>query len=492
MEPDEEDVFHSLCDNNERLLKEMNVYLASISTTPDVSIKTTSGNVGPKVIDRFDVEEGAGNTNRNKLLDSATGGETDDDSLVAMAQQMDAASIISDPLDKGYASSSHLPLSPRMEISAGMEEMLAQFTNSDPSIKKTKLHERFNSSDSFITRPTSTLHTPNNVPPLRSPNPKQMKTHSPVSTYPTSLSFDKYTSKSDMKRDNSPPTTNILPFPSFENVKQQRRLSLERLSDMQVSAANVSLQQEKKRTKSASKYKEKNRRKDYDLPLKRVIPPSTLSERESTAFIDTNANNLRKKGWPKKQPPNKDRDSDDEMCGVGINTRVHDEKEKKCKTSKEKRHRHLEKRQHQNESKSTSNTARRSKGKNNSRRRGEGQSDKSKPHSEERRNHKTHRRMGTSQSRNNVDSERVQTRANSSSPNNYSRRQSDGDNHSTYDSDDETQFFYESTDDDGGEEGEVDSEDDMKAVGTSVVDAVKDLNERSAVAKVKSLFKLHH
>ena len=46
------------------------------------------------------------------------------------------------------------------------------------------------------------------------------------------------------------------------------------------------------------------------------------------------------------------------------------------------------------------------------------------------------------------------------------------------DSDTQTQFFYESTDD----------EEELGAVGTSVADAVKDLNEKRAVTKVKHLF----
>ena len=44
---------------------------------------------------------------------------------------------------------------------------------------------------------------------------------------------------------------------------------------------------------------------------------------------------------------------------------------------------------------------------------------------------------------------------------------------------DTTQFFYESTDDD---------EEELGAAGTSVADAVKDLNEKRVVTKVKNLF----
>ncbi|KAL7517059.1 hypothetical protein ACHAWX_002014 [Stephanocyclus meneghinianus] len=55
---------------------------------------------------------------------------------------------------------------------------------------------------------------------------------------------------------------------------------------------------------------------------------------------------------------------------------------------------------------------------------------------------------------------------------------------SVYDSDCNTEFFYESTDDDGffsqGEEG-------LPAVGTSVLKAVEDLNSKSAVYKMKNL-----
>ena len=56
---------------------------------------------------------------------------------------------------------------------------------------------------------------------------------------------------------------------------------------------------------------------------------------------------------------------------------------------------------------------------------------------------------------------------------------------SNYDSDEDTQVFYESTDD------EFDSDDDeLVAVGTSVADAVQDLNNKRAVTKVKNLFGL--
>ena len=61
------------------------------------------------------------------------------------------------------------------------------------------------------------------------------------------------------------------------------------------------------------------------------------------------------------------------------------------------------------------------------------------------------------------------------------------DDNSTYDSDDHTQIFYESTDDD--EDGfDSFTEDELPAVGTSVSDAVKDLNNNRTVTKVKNLF----
>lgn len=60
---------------------------------------------------------------------------------------------------------------------------------------------------------------------------------------------------------------------------------------------------------------------------------------------------------------------------------------------------------------------------------------------------------------------------------------SEHDDLSVYDSDEETQVFYESTDDDSdlGEEA-------LAGAGTSVADAVKGLNNQRAVAKVKNLF----
>jgi len=59
----------------------------------------------------------------------------------------------------------------------------------------------------------------------------------------------------------------------------------------------------------------------------------------------------------------------------------------------------------------------------------------------------------------------------------------ESDDHSSYDSDEQTQIFYESTDDE-----EFSSEEELVAVGTSVADAVKDLNDKRAVTKVKNLF----
>lgn len=497
MEPNEEKVFHSLCSNNERLMREMNDYLASISNTPDVSIKTGHEKLASENEDSFDDDdddEGTRRmrrTRRNNHIDSATGGETDDDSLVAMALHMDAASVISGPLEKGYYS--HVPPSPRMEISARMEEMLAQFTNSDPSIKDT-MNERFNHSDPSTTK--SSLHS-QNIPPSRS-YPMEMETQPPASQSPSTQRFDKTKCKS--LKDPTPPAANILPFPSFGNMHERRRLSLERMSDVEASTMNASMQHGRKTTRSVSKYNEPALRKNEDVSEKHNLSsPSAYSKRESTGSKTADTNIRQRKGWHKKTI--QERGSDDEMCGVGINTRVHDEEhngsKKSSKNSKNKRdHHHTERRHSKSDPQLMNNIRMRSREKRSSSRTGVERSEQSKSHSEKRRHRRTHRRTKTSQSGdNNLATERLPNQAKSSSPK-YSRRlssegRSDGsaDNHSTYDSDDETQFFYESTDD---EDEKLDSEDDMKAVGTSVIDAVKDLNERSAVAKVKNLFKLHH
>ncbi|KAL3757847.1 hypothetical protein ACHAWU_006155 [Discostella pseudostelligera] len=498
MEPDEENVYHNLCSKNERLMKEMNAYLASISSDSDVSIKATSEKVTPENEESFDDDEGVGTTRRKD--NSYWGAETDEDSLVAMARHMDAASIISDPFDKSYHAQ-NVPLSPRMEIIAGMEEMLAQFTNSDPSITNTTVQERFNNSDPSITTRRS-VHSQHVPPPLRS-HPKQMNYSQ--STSPITPKFAKKTSNPRMTRDQSAQSTSdILPFPNFGNFHEGRRLSLGRILDTEASAIHSSFQQDRQKAKSATKYKSLPRGKEDVITAKPVnSPPSTYSKRESTGSKGTDSNLLLRKGWHKKQHQSQDKDSDDEMCGVGINTRVHDEKlsdKKKSKNGKEKKYPHTEKRRNKAESKLTNNTQTRPHGESSSRR-GVERSDQSKSHSEKRQHHKTHRRTRTSQSSDNLDTERLPNRAKSSSPRNSRRLSSKGrsvgsttDNHSTYDSDDETQFFYESTDDDGfdDEDDELDSEDELKAVGTSVVDAVKDLNDRSAVAKVKNLFKLHH
>jgi hypothetical protein len=58
------------------------------------------------------------------------------------------------------------------------------------------------------------------------------------------------------------------------------------------------------------------------------------------------------------------------------------------------------------------------------------------------------------------------------------------DNNSSYDSDCNTEFFYESTDD----EDFYSSYEDLPMVGTSVLKAVEDLNSKSIGGKVKKLF----
>ena len=73
--------------------------------------------------------------------------------------------------------------------------------------------------------------------------------------------------------------------------------------------------------------------------------------------------------------------------------------------------------------------------------------------------------------------------------NNHTKNQIDDDSsgsdeHSTYDSDDCTQIFYESTDD---EWCSADSKEELVAIGTSVTDAVNNLNKKRGV---KSLFGL--
>lgn len=477
MDPDPEDnaVFRSLCSNNERLLKEMNDYLASISR-PNDSRKSTPKNVSPDRNGSVNKERA---TTRSQI--DANEGESDYDSLVIMAQKMDAASVISDPSfisdlsDKDHHA--RIPLPPLMEISAGMEKMLAQFTDSDPSIKKKPLHPQFNSSDPVLTK------TPPYVP-MR-PNLKQSNAHSSAPTSPISPKFDAMASETRMKRGQPPHQTtskpDILPFPNFGNTSGRRRLSLERVSDAEAKAVRAALQKGRKTTKSTSKYKEFSRGKDGAIVAKHIPVSSQFSKGDSAGSKPADSSS-RRRGWHTKKMHNQDGDSDDElMCGVGINTRVHDEKQNgiKSKTNMEKKKHQTEKRQIQTESKSKMSSQRRSQGTNNSSRRGLGKSNPSESH---RRSQEKNRQTGASQ-RDNSDIERLSNQANS-------RRQSEGDvsidNSSAYNSDDETQFFYESVDD-----GELDSEDELKAVGTSVADAVKDLNEKSAVAKVKNLFKLH-
>jgi len=91
----------------------------------------------------------------------------------------------------------------------------------------------------------------------------------------------------------------------------------------------------------------------------------------------------------------------------------------------------------------------------------------------------------------NSNSENTDDHTCSNSENDNDSDDDDDDNCSAYDSDDQTQIFYES-DNDYCRDDDYDSEEEeqqrVAAVGTSVADAVKGLNNNRAVTKVKNLF----
>jgi len=85
------------------------------------------------------------------------------------------------------------------------------------------------------------------------------------------------------------------------------------------------------------------------------------------------------------------------------------------------------------------------------------------------------------------------TSSNAENDNDYtsSNSENENDDSSAYDSDDQTQIFYESDEDYYSDDHDYDSEEEeqrVAAVGMSVADAVKGLNDKRAVTKVKNLF----
>ena len=64
----------------------------------------------------------------------------------------------------------------------------------------------------------------------------------------------------------------------------------------------------------------------------------------------------------------------------------------------------------------------------------------------------------------------------------------DSDNDDDGDESDHTEIFYETDDDEGSYDEEDEDEYDPRAVGTSVADAVKDLNDRRPLKKFTGLF----
>mmetsp|Transcript_36981 Transcript_36981/g.66537 ORF Transcript_36981/g.66537 Transcript_36981/m.66537 type:complete len:531 (+) Transcript_36981:284-1876(+) len=519
--------FDSLASTNERLIGEMNQFLASIAHSPgeesncsnetrrtdncssssddtkSSSEKLTIPSISAASSDNGDeIKKKARSCNKNLIpidevnpsgqyeyynnVSCDTSQSFDDDSLVAMAKRMDDASIIS---DFTAPSETFLALMPQpKKITAGMK----------------KLGQKLNHSRKPAPPPRKTAgpggkHPPPPRPPPRSP--QQLNGNQLINPHNVGLSAYSTPRPSEMDmtaiipklKHDHPPYSSGSRSSSKENIefrpdiysklngKDYGRLpssdtanSSERENDAVVTpdeqlgpatrAIKASTQKVGRNSSSpndistnevrrGSVKKNRNRSSSSNMaPTAKSrggghgemptepMPTSATSSAEGNTTTDHKVTTTKskgnsisrreKRGRKKRQQKRLDSDSDEEsMRGIGFNTRIHGSPkniDNKPKRTAEQMPTHP----HVRSTKTSQNPPQTT---------------------------KTESRMDQFES-------------------------SESDVYSAYDSDEQTQIFYESTDDD------FESDEEPVAVGTSVADAVKDLNNKRAVTKVKNLF----
>lgn len=496
------------------------------------------------------------------------GNQFDDDSLVAMAKRMDAASIISDPSTICGPTEKILALPQPKAITVGIKKLSQKINgvNRKPPPPSTK------------TAGTAFEHNElPHSPPSRNPERKlqQQGTHGNVGV----LENDRLANASSLRLEHCPSSGS--PSSSNENVDLGSAAALETLHDYIPEESRTNDKQAQQQagriiasssnSESASEGGRAVCRLSGKKNRKCNIPPTPQNrggnDGEAPSYpmpaayalsADGHANNLKKKsksrrgsharrrkGERKKRQQKRDNESDGSMCGIGFNTRIHEKPEldnepnntvdetqddgsapSHFKPSAATPSSEGNATDHKSTTKSRrDSTARR-------RKRGSKKSQQKRHNDSDDDsmcgigfNTRIHEKTERDSDPYNV-LEETSLQANDPSPkmprksveakganvagqfegpekldeggydsddrteifyetvteDEYSDSENDAD--SIYDSDDQTQIFYESTDD------EFESEEELEAGGISVSEAVQNLNNKSAVAKVKNLFGL--
>eukprot|EP00571_Detonula_confervacea_P003792 CAMPEP_0172319718 /NCGR_PEP_ID=MMETSP1058-20130122/38512_1 /TAXON_ID=83371 /ORGANISM="Detonula confervacea, Strain CCMP 353" /LENGTH=509 /DNA_ID=CAMNT_0013034835 /DNA_START=152 /DNA_END=1681 /DNA_ORIENTATION=- len=505
MDPDTELKFNDMSSTNERLMREMNAYLAAISYSPgeetnctcetksadnlssndgslsarlkNPSISATSSDNGDSAIkERGGGDETKNNVrsgNKNLIPIDENGGESnpsgeyeyyndfdhdisiqstgqfDDDSLVAMAKQMDAASIISDPSLICGPSEKNLALPHPKKLTAGMKKLGQKLNNN-----------RAKSASPYQAPPRPSARNPQQL------NQQQMqRNHCTLSSGSPSSSKENLTSGKNhtVHRQHNNPRSVDTRTPYYEHltsfdsansfgnseqtvVPETRAKKVSENTGRKHSSSKHTLTRGESKALRRGSGKKSRKPYPYNIPhtakgpgnddgngisTKRMSTASSSSAEENTVGrkVETKSSSSTRRGKKgrKKRKPKQDSDSDEEpMRGKGFNTRIHDKPNIDVKPERIAEQIPKQPQVHSNK--------------------------------------KSHRPTQTTDTDIKMD------------------QCSENDDASFYDSDDQTQFFYESSDD------EFESEEELVAVGTSVADAVACLNDKRAVTKVKNLF----
>ena len=437
-----DDKYHALSNTQERLMKEMNAYLSAIGDSPGAddatccstetkkiansdddgllsaglkvppsstassnsssgsgasainekiyaasSTKQVSNKQGRRNLSAIDENGGQSNNteeyvyyNDSMQIPADVGNQFDDDSLVAMARKMDAASIISDP---------SLIVGPKEKI-LSLPANITKKLGRRKSVSK-ESHQKQQHEPCLIPSPNSLMRE---------------------------------------NKNGYRATGNLQPNHGDNSSD----------SDSQLNQDSLLVQRERRRSSKNSSTRERGRRSSRRRSgKKKGISRDDIEEGNSSKVrsksrhrSSSSTRNKKKGGRRKRSKPKRDNNdgSDEEsMRGIGFNTRVH----------------HHGKPQDMNNAQRTTDDYEAPRN-----RSGDESRSRSRPRNKE------------------------ETNAHKNQTNLDAHVSSDNDDvYSAYNSDEQTQIFYESTDEFTSSE-----EEDLVAVGTSVADAVKDLNNR--------------
>lgn len=439
-----DDKYHALSNTQERLMKEMNAYLSAIGDSPGADDATCCSTETKKIANSDDdgllsarlkvppsstassnsssgsgasainekiyaasstkqvsnkqgrrrslsaIDENGGQSNNTEeyvyyndsmQIPADVGNQFDDDSLVAMARKMDAASIISDP---------SLIVGPKEKI-LSLPANITKKLGRRKSVSK-ESHQKQQHEPCLIPSPNSLMRE---------------------------------------NKNGYRATGNLQPNHGDNSSD----------SDSQLNQDSLLVQRERRRSSKNSSTRERGRRssrrrsgKKKGISRDDIEEGNSSKVRSKSRHRSSSSRRNKKKGGPRRKRSKPKRDNNDgsdeeSMRGIGFNTRVH----------------HHGKPQDMNNAQRTTDDYEAPRN-----RSGDESRSRSRPRNKE------------------------ETNAHKNQTNLDAHVSSDNDDvYSAYNSDEQTQIFYESTDEFTSSE-----EEDLVAVGTSVADAVKDLNNR--------------